>query len=85
MTLPPFVPGLWAVTLLIGLAGPACADGNHLLPFWGQPYPFGYAYTPGQMMEHEQSGCNDLHRAESRRGPYHASPARCEIVLPSRG
>lgn len=33
------------VALGAGLATPAHAEGNRLLPFWGQPYPTGYAWT----------------------------------------
>ena len=33
------------VALGAALASPVHAEGNRLLPFWGQPYPYGYAWT----------------------------------------
>lgn len=64
------------------LASPARAEGNRLLPFWGQPYPYGYAWTsrpevtpirlaPGRV------GC----RPRGARGRDYGRSRRCDVVL----
>lgn len=46
MSLPALVSRLSCLVALgAALATPVHAEGNRLLPFWGQPYPTGYAWT----------------------------------------
>ena len=59
------------VALGAALASPVHAEGNRLLPFWGQPYPYGYAWT---------------RRPEATLTPAALRRNRCRITgVPGRG
>ena len=47
---------------IVGLSGQAEAEGNRLLPFWGQPYPYGYA----ESHEGEQDGDQAVERIHAQ-------------------
>lgn len=69
---------LLALTLAAAAAsGPAWAEGNRLLPFWGQPYPYGYAYRTAERERPEP--CSRL-----RRHGQNLVPRRCVVVLHAR-
>lgn len=70
------------LVLVLGAAtagGPAWAEGNRLLPFWGQPYPYGYAYEGLDRQGPEP--CPEFRRSARRHVPI---PRRCTVILHAR-
>ena len=70
-----------ALVSALGMTGQVAAEGNRLLPFWGQPYPYGYARAVEHSAPPQWVPCGNRPGPRDARVGRHRGSKRCNVVL----